>query len=174
MRSATPSSATSPPWWHDDVRSLGVYVDYVDYDEIAHAGMFRPESLAALDGLDRVLGQLEQIAERAARRRIVVLSDHGQSQGRPFADRYGTDLSTLCAGLAAEEVGSYETSIEGWAAPRLSSRTWGTRGSRGTWRLCRAPDAPTAGSGHPQPTHEEDVVVLGSGTRVLWRARLTG
>ena len=118
----------------DAPRRQGVYVDYVDYDEIAHAGMFRPESLAALDGLDRVLGQLEQIAERAARRhRIVVLSDHGQSQGRPFADRYGTDLSTLCAGLAAEEVGSYETSIEGWAAPtRLSSRTWAP-GGRGAW-----------------------------------------
>ena len=36
-----------------------IYVDYVDYDEIAHhAGMFRPESLAALDGLDRTLGSL--------------------------------------------------------------------------------------------------------------------
>ena len=40
-----------------------IYVDYVDYDEIAHhAGMFRPESLAALDGLDRVLGTLERLA----------------------------------------------------------------------------------------------------------------
>ena len=40
-----------------------IYVDYVDYDEIAHhAGMFRPESLAALDGLDRVLATLEQLA----------------------------------------------------------------------------------------------------------------
>ena len=41
-----------------------IYVDYVDYDEIAHhAGMFRPESLAALDGLDRVLGTLERLAD---------------------------------------------------------------------------------------------------------------
>ena len=40
-----------------------IYVDYVDYDEIAHhAGMFRPESLAALDGLDRVLGTLERVS----------------------------------------------------------------------------------------------------------------
>ena len=56
-----------------------IYVDYVDYDEIAHhAGMFRPESLAALDGLDRVLGTLERLAGHAARRyHIVVLSDHG-------------------------------------------------------------------------------------------------
>ena len=42
----------------------GVYVDYVDYDEIAHhAGMFRPESLASLDGLDRVLGKLDRLRE---------------------------------------------------------------------------------------------------------------
>ncbi len=40
-----------------------IYADYVDYDEIAHhAGMFRPESLAALDGLDRVLATLERLA----------------------------------------------------------------------------------------------------------------
>ena len=44
-----------------------IYADYVDYDEIAHhAGMFRPESLAALDGLDRVLATLERLAARRA------------------------------------------------------------------------------------------------------------
>ena len=36
---------------------------HVDYDEIAHhAGMFRPEAMAALDGLDRVLGTLERLS----------------------------------------------------------------------------------------------------------------
>ena len=60
-----------------------IYVDYVDYDEIAHhAGMFRPESLAALDGLDRVLGTLSGWRRAARRYHIVVLSDHGQSQGQ--------------------------------------------------------------------------------------------
>ena len=48
--------------------------------------MFRPESLAALDGLDRVLATLERLAVHGARRyHIVVLSDHGQSQVRPSA-----------------------------------------------------------------------------------------
>ena len=52
-----------------------IYVDYVDYDEIAHhAGMFRPESLAALDGLDRVLGTLERLSTAAARRYHIVVS----------------------------------------------------------------------------------------------------
>ena len=30
---------------------------------------------------------------------LVLLSDHGQSQGEPFAARYGTDLSDLCRSL---------------------------------------------------------------------------
>ena len=92
-----------------------IYVDYVDYDEIAHhAGMFRPESLAALDGLDRTLGSLAQLAGSAPRRyRLVVLSDHGQSQGTPFADRYGQALGDLCAELMQEHVQNVDASVEG-------------------------------------------------------------
>jgi hypothetical protein len=93
-----------------------IYVDYVDYDEIAHhAGMFRPESLAALDGLDRVLGTLERLAGHAARRyHIVVLSDHGQSQGQTFRDRFGTDLGEVCTQLMQEEVASLDAPVEEW------------------------------------------------------------
>ena len=92
-----------------------IYVDYVDYDEIAHhAGMFRPESLAALDGLDRTLGSLAQLAGDTPRRyRLVVLSDHGQSQGTPFADRYGQSLGDLCAELMQEHVQNVDASVEG-------------------------------------------------------------
>ena len=93
-----------------------IYVDYVDYDEIAHhAGMFRPESLAALDGLDRVLGTLERLAVHAARHyHIVVLSDHGQSQGQTFRDRFGTDLGEVCTQLMQEEVASLDAPVEEW------------------------------------------------------------
>jgi hypothetical protein len=92
-----------------------IYVDYVDYDEIAHhAGVFRPESLAALDGLDRTLGSLAQLAGDAPRRyRLVVLSDHGQSQGTPFADRYGESLGDLCGELMQEHVQNVDAPVEG-------------------------------------------------------------
>ena len=92
-----------------------IYVDYVDYDEIAHhAGMFRPESLAALDGLDRTLGSLARLAESAPRRyRVVALSDHGQSQGAAFADRFGQSLPDLCAALMHEHVQGVDASVEG-------------------------------------------------------------
>ena len=93
-----------------------IYVDYVDYDEIAHhAGMFRSESLAALDGLDRVLGTLERLAAHAARRyHIVVLSDHGQSQGQSFQDRFGADLGEVCTKLMDEKVVTLDAPAEDW------------------------------------------------------------
>ena len=79
-----------------------VYVDYVDYDAVAHhAGISQPESLDALAGIDAVLAQLEAVAAVAPRKyHLVVLSDHGQSQGEIFADRYGEDLATLVARLS--------------------------------------------------------------------------
>jgi hypothetical protein len=81
-----------------------IYVDYVDYDAVAHhAGILQPESLDALAGIDAVLAQIERVATVAPRPyHVVVLSDHGQSQGTTFADRYGEDLATLVGRLAEE------------------------------------------------------------------------
>lgn len=83
-----------------------IYVDYVDYDAVAHhAGILQPESLSALEGIDAVLAQIEKVAAVAERHyEIVVLSDHGQSQGAIFADRYGEDLAALVARLADASV----------------------------------------------------------------------
>jgi hypothetical protein len=92
-----------------------IYVDYVDYDAVAHhAGIMQPESLAALEGIDGVLAQLEAVAEVAPRKyHFVVLSDHGQSQGAIFADRYGEDLSSLVRRLSNAEVLAAEYNAEG-------------------------------------------------------------
>jgi hypothetical protein len=93
-----------------------IYVDYVDYDEIGHhAGATRIESLASLGGLDQVVDILEKVAQRAPRKyHLVILSDHGQSQGEPFASRYGIELSDLCRSLTHSETTGIEGSIEGW------------------------------------------------------------
>ncbi|HEX5861732.1 MAG TPA: phage holin family protein, partial [Nocardioides sp.] len=92
-----------------------VYVDYVDYDAVAHhAGIAQPESLAAIEGIDAVLAQLEAVAEVAPRKyHFVVLSDHGQSQGEVFADRYGEDLSALVQRLSHAEVLATASNEEG-------------------------------------------------------------
>lgn len=79
-----------------------IYVDFVDYDEIAHrAGPERAEALDALDGIDGVLATLERAAADAPRPyRFVVLSDHGQALGATFRQRYGTTFETLVRDLA--------------------------------------------------------------------------
>lgn len=71
-----------------------VFVDLVDYDEIAHhAGPTRPESLRALEGLDGVLGTLEKVLPWARRDyRVVVVSDHGQALGATFEQVVGASL----------------------------------------------------------------------------------
>ncbi|GAA3388342.1 phage holin family protein [Cryptosporangium minutisporangium] len=80
-----------------------IYCDFVDYDEIAHhAGPARPEALASLEGLDGVLATLEEVAAAAPRPyHFVVLSDHGQSQGATFVQRYGVGLEELVRRLTA-------------------------------------------------------------------------
>jgi hypothetical protein len=82
-----------------------VYCDLVDYDEVAHhAGPARPESMRALESLDRMLGVLQRLAPEAARRyELVVLSDHGQSQGATFRQRYGETLDAVVARFAAPD-----------------------------------------------------------------------
>ena len=97
-----------------------VYVDFVDYDEIAHhAGVTRPESLAALYGLDEVLRTLETVARSGAtprRYHFVLLSDHGQSQGATFRQRYGQSLEDLVAEHLATGSGVVASTreVESW------------------------------------------------------------
>ncbi|MCB5275229.1 hypothetical protein BJG92_02777 [Arthrobacter sp. SO5] len=148
-----------------------IYVDYVDYDEIAHhAGMFRPESLAALDGLDRTLGFLAQLAGSAPRRyRLVVLSDHGQSQGTPFADRYGQTLGDLCEELIHEHVQNVDASVEGLgradsiAGDIAAGGMTGKLAERADEALTKAQQTPAPRTSGPGDAAEEPVVVLGSG-----------
>jgi uncharacterized membrane protein YvlD (DUF360 family) len=110
-----------------------IYVDYVDYDEIAHhAGGTRIESLASLVAVDQVLAILEKVAQRAPRNyHLVLLSDHGQSQGEPFASRYGVDLSDLCRSLTHSATTGIEGSIEGWGRVDSVLEDLGGTGTKG-------------------------------------------
>ena len=95
-----------------------IYVDYTDYDEIAHhSGPERPESLDALDGVDRALATLEKAAAQAPRPyRFVVVSDHGQSLGATFLQRYGVTLGDVIRELMGGEaqVEAAVSRVEEW------------------------------------------------------------
>jgi uncharacterized membrane protein YvlD (DUF360 family) len=74
-----------------------VYSTFVGYDEVAHhSGIEQPDAFAVLKQHDAQLARLEKAIAQAPRPyRLVVLSDHGQSQGRPFRQRYGVSLEEL-------------------------------------------------------------------------------
>jgi uncharacterized membrane protein YvlD (DUF360 family) len=74
-----------------------VYTTFLAYDEVAHhSGIERPDALAVLHDLDRQIARIATACADAPRPyRLVVLSDHGQSQGETFRDRYGKTLEDL-------------------------------------------------------------------------------
>jgi hypothetical protein len=64
-----------------------IYVNFIDYDEFAHA--FGPRSrraLAALRGLDRSIRRIQRVLRRVAGYRydLYVLADHGQASCTPY------------------------------------------------------------------------------------------
>jgi uncharacterized membrane protein YvlD (DUF360 family) len=74
-----------------------VYTTFLAYDEVAHhSGIERHDALAVLRDLDRQIARIARACDDAPRPyRLVVLSDHGQSQGETFRDRYDQTLEEL-------------------------------------------------------------------------------
>jgi uncharacterized membrane protein YvlD (DUF360 family) len=74
-----------------------VYTTFLAYDEVAHhSGIERPDTLAVLSKVDRQIGRIEKaLAEAPRPYRLIVLADHGQSQGATFLQRYGYTLQDL-------------------------------------------------------------------------------
>ena len=156
-----------------------VYVDFVDYDEIAHhAGVTRTESLAALYGLDEAVRSIEQVIEAGIAPRpyhLVLVSDHGQSQGATFRQRFGQSLEDL----VREHMDGDPTviaatgEVEAWGPVNLLLGQLSGQDSvsgRLTKRAIadRAPDTPIGSSGVVEDTSgpgdaPAELTVVGSG-----------
>jgi uncharacterized membrane protein YvlD (DUF360 family) len=74
-----------------------VYATLSSYDEVAHhSGLERADTLEALRKLDQHFARIARARRYAPRPyELVVLSDHGQTQGATFKQRNGYDLSEL-------------------------------------------------------------------------------
>ena len=74
-----------------------VYATFASYDEVAHhSGLERADTLEALRKLDQRLGMIDRARRYAPRPyELVVLSDHGQTQGATFRQRNGYSLAEL-------------------------------------------------------------------------------
>jgi uncharacterized membrane protein YvlD (DUF360 family) len=74
-----------------------IYATFSSYDEVAHhSGLQRADTLEALRKLDQQFARIEAARRYAPRPyEIVVLSDHGQTQGATFKQRNGYGLDEL-------------------------------------------------------------------------------
>jgi len=86
------------------------YTTFLGYDEVAHhSGIERPETLATLRQIDHSIARIAAAARDAPREyRFVVLSDHGQSQGATFLDRYGVSLEDIVESVTTGAVAGME------------------------------------------------------------------
>jgi uncharacterized membrane protein YvlD (DUF360 family) len=99
-----------------------IYVDFLGYDEVAHhSGPEREDALAVLRDLDRQIARIARSFRWAPRPyRMVVLSDHGQTQGATFRHRGGEALTELVARLCDHDVSEDPDSDAG----RTESTAW--------------------------------------------------
>jgi hypothetical protein len=74
-----------------------IYATFSSYDEVAHhSGLERADTLEALRKLDQQFGRVARARPYAPRPyELVVLSDHGQTQGATFLQRNGYSLADL-------------------------------------------------------------------------------
>jgi uncharacterized membrane protein YvlD (DUF360 family) len=129
-----------------------VYATFSSYDEVAHhSGLERPDTMEALRKLDQQFGRIERARRYAPRPyKIVVLSDHGQTQGATFRQRNGYGLDELV-----------QRSIEDADVGHVSA------GDENETTVSRAVNEATggkrAGKRVKKDVSAEEVVVLGSG-----------
>lgn len=107
--------------------SPAIYTTYVGYDEIAHhAGPDTSDAMNSLRGIDTQVKRVLDVIERKSPRPydLFILSDHGQSQGATFLQRYGTTLtgyieSLVKTGTQVDEVDATENA-RGYVAALLA------------------------------------------------------
>jgi uncharacterized membrane protein YvlD (DUF360 family) len=108
-----------------------IYATFSSYDEVAHhSGLERADTLEALRKLDQQFGRIDRARRYAPRPyEIVVLSDHGQTQGATFKQRNGYGLDdlvqrSLASGEVAEFAGGDEqNSMVGHAVTEATGKT---------------------------------------------------
>jgi uncharacterized membrane protein YvlD (DUF360 family) len=164
------------------------YATFVGYDEVAHhSGIRQPDALAVLKRHDRQLARLERAATQAPRPyHVVVLSDHGQTQGAPFSQRYGKTLQEIVqAALSQGEAYAPAAPEEAWGnvggvladasqEPGLGGRTLArvTRGRTVEGTVALGPNREAlAERSRPEPSGQQAVVLASGNLGLIYLPR---
>jgi uncharacterized membrane protein YvlD (DUF360 family) len=129
-----------------------IYATFSSYDEVAHhSGLERVDTLEALRKLDQQFGRIDRARRYTPRPyEIVVLSDHGQTQGATFRQRNGYGLDDLVErSLTSGDVSDFSGGDEQHAMVGLA--------------VSEATGADTTKKRPKNDVSDRDVVVLGSG-----------
>ena len=83
-----------------------IYATYMGYDEIAHhSGVEDYDAFYALRQIDKQFKRLEKAIEKSPRDyKLIILSDHGQSNGFTFKQMYDISLNDLVSELLPENI----------------------------------------------------------------------
>ncbi len=165
------------------------YYTLFAYDEVAHhTGIDREYTFKVIKNIDRIFGHFQELTKEAPRpTHLVVLSDHGQTQGATFLQRYGLTLADLVenslpssesvqSALSSEETTSHfnatltEMVNSDSRAGRLTARVLNGQTEDGKVSLGEDYDI--------TPSEEGEVIVLASGNLGLisftrWKERMT-
>lgn len=164
-----------------------LYVTWPGYDEVAHhSGPWTHDAFHTLTQYDRVIRRVRDAIQRKAPRpyELVILSDHGQSHGSTFRQRYGKSLHELIAeslptGTSVEQtmggddgilsVGAMAAELQNMQSHNMGGRL-GKRVMRGAHRAMNRGmrESERANDWVPLPTpppngHPPNVTVCGSG-----------
>ena len=129
-----------------------VYATFSSYDEVAHhSGLERADTLEALRKLDQQFARIDRARRYAPRPyEIVVLSDHGQTQGATFKQRNGYSLEEFVS-----RSGNFE-SLGSWAGGDEQNAMVGLAVGEATGR-------DTSKKKPKNDVSDKHLVVLGSG-----------
>ena len=175
-----------------------VYTTFVSYDEVAHhSGPDREDALKILTKLDDQFRLIMNARPYVHRKyEVVILSDHGQTMGATFLQRYGFTLGEFVNKLLGSEAAIIEqlggdeavaninmlasqlANSDHWVAKRLREATRRRTDESGVVEVFKSPDqSRTIGAEDGADPHAKTVVVASGNLGLIyfthWKERLT-
>ncbi len=174
-----------------------VYATYVAYDEVAHhSGVGDRDAFMTLGKLDKSFARIASAATEAQRKYdFVILSDHGQSKGATFKQRYKITLEDLVRRGMEDDKARIKSRLdteEGWEHLNMvltgAIQDKDSAGAKTLRKLVRkrmykgsvvmSPEFTELKAGEGRGDTKTDVIVLASGNLGLiyftkWKTRLT-
>ncbi len=158
-----------------------IYVTWPGYDEVAHhSGPWTTDAFKVLATYDRVIGHVQETIKKKAPRPydLIILSDHGQSFGLTFKQRYGVSLkeyieqclpqgTTVAQSMGGDtgvtSITAVSGELENIQNTGVGGRTGRAVAKRGSKYLGKGAKRREEAEGADEHAHEAQVTAYGSG-----------